>query len=242
MNNIKNLKSVGVIGRGKWGQIVIKALKSCSSIKYIVGKNVNFKKCSTKVDWIFILTPNRTHYRMCEFFLKKKVNVFCEKPLTLNLKQATNLYSLAKKNRVLLYVDDVEIYKQKKFVLLKKNFITREKKDKGNLISLIDRLFYHDAYLIYDKINKHKTKIKILSNNSLKFSLTFNRKLIFFFYNINASKKKHMINSINFLTFKGDPLKKMINHVLYKLKNHTKNKKRSLFAIKMCVLLKSYFK
>ena len=133
MNNIKNLKSVGVIGRGKWGQKVIKALKSCSSIKYIVGKNVNFKKCSTKVDWIFILTPNRTHYRICKFFLKKKVNVFCEKPLTLNLKQATNLYSLAMKNRVLLYVDDVEIYKQKKFVLLKKKLYNKRKKRQRKL-------------------------------------------------------------------------------------------------------------
>ena len=242
MNNIKKLKSVGVIGRGKWGQKVIKTLKSCSSIKYIVGKNINFKKCSTKVNWIFVLTPNRTHYKICKFFLEKKVNVFCEKPLTLNLKQANNLYSLAKKNKVLLYVDDVEIYKQKKFFLLKKNHITREKNDTGSIFSLIDRLFYHDAYLIYDKIKKHKTKIKILSNKSLKFNLIFNKKLIFFSYNIKSLKRKHMINNVDFLIFKGDPLKKMINYVLYNLNNHTKNKNRSLFAIKLCSLLKGYFK
>jgi hypothetical protein len=237
MNNIKK-KSVGVIGRGKWGQKVIKSLKTCSNIKFIVGRDINYKKCSIDVDWVFILTPNNTHYEICKFFLKKNINVFCEKPLTVNLKQAQYLYDLAKQKKVMLYVDDIEIYKYKKITLLKKNYIKREKKDNGNLSSLIYRLFYHDAYLIYNKINKYNINIKILASENLKFILYFDNRFISFFYSINATKRKHMINDVNFLNFKDNPLKKMIVHVLYKLKNNTKNKNRSLFAIKICNLLK----
>ena len=110
MKNIKKRKSVGVIGRGKWGKKVIRTLIKYSSVKYIIGKNTNYKKCNQNIDWIFILTPNNTHYKICKFFLDKKVNVFCEKPLTTNLKQANKLYDLARKNNVMLYVDDVEIF------------------------------------------------------------------------------------------------------------------------------------
>ena len=52
--------------------------------------NFNYKKCSTDLDWVFVLTPNKTHYKICEFFLKKGVNVFCEKPLTLSYEESQN--------------------------------------------------------------------------------------------------------------------------------------------------------
>ncbi len=241
MTTIKKLKSAGVIGRGKWGQKVIKILRDYSSIKYIIGRNTDYKKCSTNIDWIFILTPNKTHYKICKFFLKKKINVFCEKPLTPSLKQANKLYDLAKKNKVLLYVDDVETFKNKKIKLFNNNYIRREKKDKGNIYSLIERLFYHDAYLIYDQIKKKKVKIKILNRKNLNFKLNFNNKVINFYYNIKSSIKVHKINKINLLLFHGNPLKKMIIYVLYELKNCSKNKERSLFAIKICSLLKKYY-
>ncbi len=235
---IKKFKSVGVIGRGKWGQKIIKILRYCSSVKYIIGRNTDYKKCSTDIDWVFILTPNKTHYKICKFFLKKGVNVFCEKPLSPNLRQANNLYNLAKKNKVLLYVDDIEIFKNKKIKFFKNNYVRREKKDKGTIYSLIERLFYHDAYLIYNQIKKTKVKIKINSQKNLDFKINFNKKVVNFFYSIKSPNKVHKINNINLLFFKGDPLKKMIIYVLYKLNNYSKNKKRSLFAIKICSLLK----
>jgi len=241
MTNNKKIIKIGVIGRGKWGQKFIKILKSYSSVKYVIGKNTDYKKCSPNVDWVFILTPNKTHYRICEFFLKKGVNVFCEKPLSPNLRQANNLYKLAKKNKVLLYVDDIEIFKNKKIKLYKNNYIRREKKDKGTTYSLIERLFYHDAYLICDQVKKTKFKIKILSQKNLNFKITFNKKIVNFFYSIKSPNKLHKINHINLLFFKGNPLKKMIVYVLYKLKNYSKNKERSLFAIKICRLLKKKY-
>ena len=238
---IKKLKSVGVIGRGKWGKNIIKVLRHHSLIKYIIGRNFNYKKCSTKIDWIFVLTPNKTHYKICEFFLKKGVNVFCEKPLSLNLRQANNLYKLAKINKAILYVDDIEIYKNKKIKLFKNNFIIRAKKDKGTSYSLIDRLFYHDAYLIYDFAKNAKIKIKFFSGSDLKFEISFNKIIFNFFYSLKSSNKIHKINNINLLSFKGNPLEKMIITVLYKLNNYSKNKGRSLFALKITQLLKKKY-
>ena len=66
MKNKKKIKTVGVIGRGRWGKKVIKALVQYSSIKYVAGKNTNYKKCSTDIDWIFILTPNNTQKWMID--------------------------------------------------------------------------------------------------------------------------------------------------------------------------------
>tara|TARA_B100000989_G_scaffold64840_1_gene44923 strand:- start:3811 stop:4536 length:726 start_codon:yes stop_codon:yes gene_type:complete len=241
MKNIKKTKSVGVIGRGRWGKKVIKILIKYSSVKYIIGKNTNYKKCSPNVDWIFILTPNNTHYKICKFFLEKKVNVFCEKPLTTNIKQANKLYNLAKKNNVMLYVDDVEMFKNKKIIFKLNNFIQREKKDQGKNSSLIERLFYHDAYLIYYKLRNRKIRIKKQDCKGLKFQLSFDNKTFNFFYSIKSNIRIHKINNTNFLSFKDDPLKKMIFYVLYKLKNYSENKNRSIFALKMCNVLKKLY-
>lgn len=237
----KKIKTVGIIGRGRWGKKVIKTLAQYSSVKYIVGKNTNYKKCSTDIDWIFILTPNNSHYRICKFFLKKKINVFCEKPLADSLRQAMKLYNIAKKNNVILYVDDIEMFKNKKIVFSINNSIQRKKKDKGSNYSLIERLFYHDAYLIYEKLKNKKIKIRKLDHKDLKFQMNFSNRIINFFYSINSTTRIHKINNINLLSFKGNPLKKMILFVLYKLNNYSKNKNRSLFALKMCNLLKRYY-
>ena len=237
----KKIKTVGIIGRGRWGKKVIKTLTQYSSVKYIVGKNTNYKKCSTDIDWIFILTPNNSHYRICKFFLKKKINVFCEKPLADNLRLAMKLYNLAKKNNVILYVDDIEMFKKKKIVFSINNSIQRKKKDKGSNYSLIERLFYHDAYLIYEKLKNKKIKIKKFNHKDLKFQINFSNRIINFFYSINSTTRIHKINNTNLLSFKGNPLKKMILFVLYKLNNYSKNKNRSLFALKMCNLLKRYY-
>ena len=113
------------------------------------------------------------------------------------------------------------------------------KKDKGSSYSLIDRLFYHDAYLLFDYIKKFNIKkIKILNKSKLNFQINFEKISVNFMYSLKSSKKIHKINNINFLSFKGNPLEKMIFHVLNKLKNYSKNKERSLFALKTTQMLK----
>ena len=45
-------------------------------------------------DIVFVVTPPQTHYEVCKHFLKKGVNVFCEKPLTLSEKSSYELLNV----------------------------------------------------------------------------------------------------------------------------------------------------
>ena len=124
------IKNVGVLGRGKWGKMVISNLKNISNIKFVYGKNFKFNNIDKDIEWVFILTPNSTHFKLAKLFLEKNYNVFCEKPLCINYKKSLKLYNLAKIKRRKLYVDDVEIYKNKK--IKKNNLIIRKKKMREN--------------------------------------------------------------------------------------------------------------
>ena len=56
------------------------------------------------IDLAIVLTPSGTHYKIVKKFLKAKINVLCEKPLTLLPKENINLSKLANKNKVILSV------------------------------------------------------------------------------------------------------------------------------------------
>ena len=128
-NKIK--KNTLVIGKGKWGTKVAKELKKKANIIKIINSKTSYRKIFTNsIDWVFILTDNFTHYKITKFFLKKKINVFCEKPLSLNFSQGKELVKLAKRNKVKIYVSDVEKYKYKKLNIKKSNKIIRTKFDK----------------------------------------------------------------------------------------------------------------
>ena len=224
-----------VIGCGKWGRLIINELKKISTIKFIYNSKNNLKQFDNNIDWIFILTPNKTHYQIVSFFLKKKINVFCEKPLTLTANKAIKLVNLAKSNGVKLYIDDIENFKKKNIKLNEGiNSIIRTKKDFGTSISLLERLAYHDLYLlrkklIYKKIVSITGKKKIKSINFkiiLQNNTTFN-----FYYDINSKIRKHLINKINFEKFKNNPISDMLKFVLYKKANFKKNNLDAIFCI-----------
>ena len=65
-------KKVGVIGYGKWGKTIVNELSKISNIQFILRSKDDYKDYTNKVDWIFVLTPNNTHYSITKFFLKKK--------------------------------------------------------------------------------------------------------------------------------------------------------------------------
>ena len=116
-------KKIGVIGCGNWGLKVIKILKKISRVEFVCDSKSNLKKLSlNKIDWIFILTPDNTHYNLVKYFLNKKCNVFCEKPLTLNYAKSLKLFELSKINNKKLYVDDIENFKKKKIKIYSKEY------------------------------------------------------------------------------------------------------------------------
>jgi hypothetical protein len=230
------MKKILVIGAGKWGKIVLKKLKAIADVKMVINSKKNYKDFDTKfIDWVFILTPDTKHYSMVKFFLDKKVNIFCEKPLTNSYTKSFELVKLANKSKANLYIDDIENYKKNKIRIKKINYIRRLKKDTGSIKSILNRLTYHDMYLISPVLNKYKElKIQILESKKFLNFLIYNRNIRFdFLYSLNSDKREHSINNLSLNNVKVDALAKMLNTVLYKKINYKKNHKMSLFASKM---------
>lgn len=229
-------KNVLVCGKGRWGKKVILILKKISNIVRILDSKTDHKTINlSKIDWVFILTPIESHFKLVNYFLTKKKNIFCEKPLCLSFKQATFLIKKARKNKCNLYISDIEIYKKKK-IQKKNNFnIVRKKLVRGNNNEILYRLTYHDVYLLKNfliPINKLK-----VTKNEKKFSLELMMKntnmQAFFNYDIKSKLNKHNINNINFQKFVGNPLRKMIVKVLSHRVNFYKNQNTALFCIKL---------
>ena len=61
-------------------------LKKIANVKFVYGKDFKFKNIDKDIQWVFIMTPNATHYHLVKLFLEKNYNVFCEKPLSLSYK------------------------------------------------------------------------------------------------------------------------------------------------------------
>lgn len=223
-----------LIGYGKWGKKIHTALKKCKfrlkiQIKKnrLDKKNINFD-C---IDWVFIATNTNQHYRLVKKFLNKKINVFCEKPLTKSLSKNKELFKLAKKNKCKLYVSDVENYKNIKLNLRQTNYIIRTKPSE-NKKDILNRLAYHDFTYIYNKIkNKKIQKTKILSKKKGEFTfmVKLDDKFFYFDYNLNLKKKLHTFNKKNLRT-KKNPLKDMITKVINFKVNYEHNKNISIFT------------
>ena len=223
----------GIIGYGNWGNKLYKKLTHLSKVKFVCNSRDNYKLNLNKVDWVFVATPNNTHFKIVSECLKKKKNVFCEKPLTLNYKSSKKLFKLAKKFNSKLYVDDIEIYKNKKIELIKGlNTVTRGKNSTGSAKELLYKLVYHDLYLLYGSLKRHKLlKIeKLKTKKKLSFILKYKKFSLKFLYDISAKNSYHKINGSNFLIFKNDPLKKMIKKVLNNKVNYKNNEQISLFS------------
>ena len=141
---------VGLLGYGYWGKILLSKLEKLDDIE-VMWTCTSQDEWWTNVidlDWVFIATPNDIHYEQAKHFIEQGVNVFCEKPLTPTYEQSKELFDLAKKYNVKLYVDDVFNYRTERKDI--KN-LTRPIEVVWNKVSdntLYD-LMYHDLYLLW---------------------------------------------------------------------------------------------
>ena len=101
--------------------------------------------------------------------MDKRKKIFCEKPLTKNFKNILELYDFSKKKKTKLYVNDVEYFKKKNFLIKKNNIIIRTKKSEISKESLLHRLAYHDFYLLKNFINLENIEIKNYYENKKNF-------------------------------------------------------------------------
>ncbi len=104
------MKNVCLIGHGYWGKVLLSKLKTISKVNLVQSKKTPYIEEITNCSWVFIATPNHTHYDIVETCLLSGKNVFCEKPLTLSLEKSKKLFEISSKMGVKLYVSDVENY------------------------------------------------------------------------------------------------------------------------------------
>jgi predicted dehydrogenase len=215
--------NVGVIGKGYWGKILLSKLEKISNVKFVCGSKDNYQKKLNLVDWVFIATPNDTHFDIVKYCLKSKKNVFCEKPLTPTYKQSLQLFELSEKYKVKLYIDDVfnwrdENIKLKSILSHQKPLKVTWRRESGN--KLFD-LLYHDLYLLYP-ILKQKQNIKWPKINNITFDYM-------------GLDKTHTIDCVDFTHTEksNDALLKMISHVLNDEVNYNYNKLITLFCNKI---------
>lgn len=112
-----------IIGLGHISQYYIEALKDhCDALIVSVcdldeskeGRAVNLKcnyykdyskiLANENIDCAIVLTPNDTHFKIVENLLKNKINVICEKPLTIDYCKTRKLINLARKNNLILFI------------------------------------------------------------------------------------------------------------------------------------------
>ncbi len=110
---------IGLIGFGYWGKIIYNNLinlgysniivcekklddpKKVLKAENIITDYKEIKECNA----VFVTVTTDSHFEICSYFLQKKIDVFCEKPLTITLKETETLYNLANQNKCKLFVD-----------------------------------------------------------------------------------------------------------------------------------------
>jgi len=228
----------GLIGNGRWGKILQKTLSDLSEIIFVSNTKKSYKN-SFFIDYCFIATSDSSHFKIAKYFLKKKISVFCEKPLSRNFEECKKLIKLSRKQKTTIFIDHIENFKKKNLIIKKNNFIVRTRKSNIDIKEVLWKLCYHDLYLLYDLLKKKKLKIKIIYKNKFQimFEIKSGEKTFNFFYDNNSVKKEHHINQTNFVS-KKNYLKKMISCLLYKKNvNIKENNNQALFCVKTILLI-----
>lgn len=213
-----------LFGPGKWGSILKKELEKISNLIKVFDSKSNYDQFDfQKINWAMVATNNINHFSIVNFLIENKVNIFCEKPLTLSSKESFYLIEEAKKNNVKLYINHIYNFKNIKIKLEKKNYIYRSKISKKNLNEILYDLTYHDIYLLYPYIDLNNLEfINIEYRRSyLEFSFISKSKEFFFKYDCE-NNKNHFINKINLIDNE-NVIPKVFNNVFNNKTNFTKN-------------------
>jgi hypothetical protein len=236
---------VGLIGKGKWGKKIKKKLNKLANLKFIYGKKNSYANIirQEKIQWVFIATPNPTHYKIVKECIQNGVNVFCEKPLSESIVEIKKLIDLAKKKKVKLFVSDLYSHYSSKFNKLKnENLVYRSKFVIKSDNEFFYRFMYHDISILHQFFKKNKlANCSIYKNNKkniFKITIMFkNKKSLIFLYNLRSKKKYHFINNLEIKSNK-DVLEEMIKKVLKKNIDFKDNNIKALFIIKLIKKIK----
>ncbi len=159
----------------------LKKIKFINNIKSINQDNIFF---------VIIASSTYKHSNEINFFLKKRINIFCEKPISNNLKSLQNIRKKIIDNKIYFYVN----YQLKKNNLVKK-FMS---KIKGNKIYHINaRVGYNLKYWRKNKIRKSSYYINTRKGGGVIFELVHEINLIRYIFgdisNIKTIKNRNLL-------------------------------------------------
>jgi len=122
MISFKNT-NIGLIGLGYWGKIILRNLRELGYTNIVIcekedidwhqigSKHEQIKDYrNLKCDKVFVIVPVESHYEVCSHFLKRGIDVFCEKPLDTSSEKCIELYKIAEDNNANLFVDWIFTY------------------------------------------------------------------------------------------------------------------------------------
>ena len=133
--------NVGIIGKNFGYKLiftVIQRVKEFNTIAFCFKNLSNFKtvnKIKIYTDWkkmlsnkkinaVIISSPPETHLEIIKTAIKKKIHIFCEKPVTKSYKQVIQVTSLLK-NKKLFHMVNYEFPKIAAFKFFKKNILKK---------------------------------------------------------------------------------------------------------------------
>ena len=185
------MKTIALIGYGKFGKKLFEKFCEYGEIKFVCKRKINnellelkkqfkielsnnYNKVVEKVDLVVIATLTDSHYIIAKNCLLKEKNIFVEKPLCTTLEEAQELFDIAKRKNLKIYMDDVFLHRRE-YQKLKK-LISNEKINKLRFTwkkygtfedSILNALVYHDMYLLIDLLEEANLEnLKILQANS----------------------------------------------------------------------------
>ena len=215
---------IGIIGRGYFGTKIYEVVKDEHEVVFFTGRDMMI---SYDVDWVIIASSTPSHGELVKTFLKRGINVFCEKPLTANFSESLILMNLAESLGVKLYIDDVFLFNDE--YIRRKN----ELKDSSNLVfswnkfgsfkdNIVNNLVYHDVYLLLDILGQNDiSNFSTIINrtNEKSYGFLFGVTPVFFNYNRlwQGPSQKKIVSSeseCNFTITANNPLRDMMRAVL----------------------------
>ncbi|MCK9573660.1 MAG: Gfo/Idh/MocA family oxidoreductase, partial [Candidatus Omnitrophica bacterium] len=119
-------------------------------------------------DLISIAAPTLKHFEIAQFFLKNKIPVLVEKPITQKLSEAEKLIKIAKDNKTILFVGHVERYNNAYLAIKKKVkkplFIECHRlspyPNRSLDVSVVLDLMIHDLDIVLDLVRADARKVE----------------------------------------------------------------------------------
>jgi hypothetical protein len=234
-----------LFGNGYWANIVKEKIVSLTNLVLIVDSKTDISIWNKiNVDIAFVCSSTSSHYDIVKKCLDNNIKyIFCTKPFTGDYKKAKELFSIANRKGINIFVDNLFLYR-KEIIDIKlkniQNFVFHwEKPHKINMESIYDSLLYHDLYLLLKWSKSKKWKVIFVDryDDSLYlYMINEYYQTCYFEYNISGRKNKWIIFGdfvVNLTTTKQDSLKECIIDMLQGDIDFDSNKKVTLDTLKL---------